>query len=168
MTAYSPLGNTNPTYDDATGTETPPLLTHPALTAIASARSCTPAQVALAWGLRRGHSAIPKSVHAAHMQENLATDASKCIADEDVQRLAEALPVKRFNNPGKAWGVVLYEGLEDAGVMAEKAKAHEHEGVIEHAEELVEEVAKWGMMEMWMGAKAAWWFIGEMLGDDGY
>ena len=108
---------------------------------------------------------IPKSVHAAHMKENLAADAARCITDEDVQKLAEALPVRRFNNPGKAWGVVLYEGLEDAKT---KEEAREHETVIEHAEELVEGVAKWGMMEMWMGAKAAWWFIGEMLGDDGY
>jgi len=110
MTAYSPLGNMNPTYDDASGT-LPPLLKDEVVTKIAELRNCTPAQVVLSWGLSRGYAVIPKSAHAGRIEENF--HAVQCeLEDADLTTLAE-LPTKRFNNPSKQWGVELFDGLED-------------------------------------------------------
>ncbi len=57
--AYSPLGQ-------GVDLEAEPVL------AAAAAHAATPAQVVLAWHLQRGHVAIPKSVRAARLAENLA------------------------------------------------------------------------------------------------
>jgi alcohol dehydrogenase (NADP+) len=117
VTAYSPLGNMNPTYTHSRkggpGDEVPALLENTAIRAIAEARNCTPAQVALAWGMRRGTAVIPKSAHADRIKENFDT-STNCVVDEDATTLAKVLPVKRFNNPSKSWGVKLYQGLQDA------------------------------------------------------
>jgi diketogulonate reductase-like aldo/keto reductase len=60
--AYSPLGHT-----------TSRLLRSPALVAVAERHGCTPAQVALAWGLRFPHViSIPKASEAGHVRENAA------------------------------------------------------------------------------------------------
>lgn len=167
MTAYSPLGNTNPTYASTSeAEEVGPLVDHASIQSIATARECTPAQVLLAWGLKRGTSVIPKSTNKAHIEQNLAADPARCIADADIQTLAAALPVKRFNNPSKSWGVALFEGLD--GVPVELQEAVGDESVLEKAEELVEGVAKWGMMEMWAGVKGTWSFAIDMIGDDGF
>lgn len=119
VTGYSPFAGTNPTY--APG-DPPQLLENEVVTAIAEQRRCTPAQVALVWGMRRGTSVIPKSSHRKWIAENFG--ALKCeLEDEDfakVDRLAEYH--HRFNNPSKSWGVELYEGLEDS-----RGKHREHE-----------------------------------------
>jgi len=111
VTAYSPLAGTNPTYDDGA----PPQLLHNKQVAkIAKARNCSSnAQVALAWALSRGTSAIPKSAHAARIEENFASQHCD-LQSEDYDVLA-ALGQKykyRYNNPSKSWGVKLYEGLD--------------------------------------------------------
>ena len=55
---------------------------------------------------------IPKSAHVERMEENFT--AEKCgLEEEDREELA-GLPVKRFNNPSKSWGVRLFEGLQDS------------------------------------------------------
>lgn len=60
--AYSPLGHT-----------TSRLLRSPALVAVAKRHGVTPAQVALAWGLRFPHViSIPKASDAGHVRENAA------------------------------------------------------------------------------------------------
>jgi diketogulonate reductase-like aldo/keto reductase len=60
--AYSPLGHT-----------TRQLLRSPALVAVAKRHGVTPAQVALAWGLRFPHViSIPKASDAGHVRENAA------------------------------------------------------------------------------------------------
>ena len=115
VTAYSPLGNANPTYDRSTKDDAPPaLLQNDAVTAIASKRDCTPAQVVLAWGLSRGTSVIPKSQHVARIEENFG--ASECELEYvdfvELESLGDS-PV-RFNNPSAGWGVPLYEGLQDS------------------------------------------------------
>lgn len=119
VTAYSPFAGTNPTY--APG-EPPQLLHNKVLESIGARRDCTPAQVALAWGLRRGTSVLPKSSHAARIAENFG--AVRCeLTDEDVGRVDDLAEYHhRFNNPGKAWGVELYEGLEDS-----RGKHRDHE-----------------------------------------
>lgn len=111
VTAYSPFAGTNPTYNPG---EPPQLLENEVLKNIAAERDCTPAQVALVWGLRRGTSVIPKSSHADRITENFA--ALKCeVKDEDFDRVDNLAEYhNRFNNPGKSWGVKLYEGLEDS------------------------------------------------------
>lgn len=169
MTAYSPLGNTNPTYAEGSAKtdaeDFPPLLEHTAVTAIAQAHNCTATQVLVAWGQKRGTSVITKSTNKVHIKENFAADVTRCITDDDAQLLAATLPVKRFNNPSESWGISLFEGLE--GVVVE-VQQHVEESVLEHAEEIAVVVAKWGMMEMWAGVKGVWSFASDMIGDDGF
>ena len=122
VTAYSPFGNMNPTYNTQwkanSAAHVPPLLSNDLIKEIAEARSCTPAQVALQWGRSRGTSVIPKSAHSDRVKENLAS--LECnLQTEDIQLIESQLPTKRFNNPSASWGVDLYDGLEDTGATSE-------------------------------------------------
>lgn len=117
VTAYSPLANLNPTYDSpGKSKDAPPsLLVNEDITEIAKERGCTNVQVALAWGMHRGYSVIPKSQHADRIKENFGS--AKCKLEEEDYTAIEMLGkkyLKRFNNPSKGWGVPLYKGLEDA------------------------------------------------------
>ncbi|KAK3114942.1 hypothetical protein LTR53_006209 [Teratosphaeriaceae sp. CCFEE 6253] len=109
VTAYSPFAGTNPTY---TWGDLEPLIQNPVLKAIADKRSCTPAQVALAWGMGRGTSVIPKSQHKAYIEENFGSLG--CVLKrgdvEEIDALGKAH--HRFNNPSEGWKVPLYKGLE--------------------------------------------------------
>jgi len=111
VTAYSPLANLNPIYG---GKTTPPsLLENEDISEIAESRGCTNAQVALAWGIGRETSVIPKSSHVERIKENL--EAKECkLEKEDYATIKEISKkyTKRFNNPSDGWGVPLYEGLE--------------------------------------------------------
>jgi alcohol dehydrogenase (NADP+) len=120
VTAYSPLGNMNPTYGDrsrrslTTRSKRPLLLENNVVKGIAEERGCTAAQVVLAWGIGRGTSVIPKSKHEAYIEENIG--ALHCVLQEDDYARLEELgsdPV-RFNNPSEDWGVELFEGLDDS------------------------------------------------------
>ena len=117
VTAYSPFGNTNPTYGlarkDRAASVVPPLLESELLEEISKKRGCTPAQVALKFGMERGTSVIPKSAHAERIKENVQSD--KCgLKQSDLKAIETGYPVKRFNNPSKSWGVTLFVGLDDA------------------------------------------------------
>lgn len=118
VTAYSPLGGTNPTYGPHNPNGSPPwLLENPTILQIAEKRGCTSAQVVLAWGIGRGTSVIPKSSRVEHITEDL--DALKCeLQDEDFQTIATLGKhiVKRYNNPSGGWGVKLFDGLEDSSL----------------------------------------------------
>jgi alcohol dehydrogenase (NADP+) len=111
VTGYSPFAGTNPTY---TPGEPPQLLKNEVIATIAEKRNCTPAQVALAWGMHRGTSVIPKSSHHKWISENYA--ALECeLTDADFARVDELAEYHhRFNNPSKSWDVDLYDGLEDS------------------------------------------------------
>lgn len=112
VTAYSPLGNTNPTYRDDNST-IPTLLEHPNVLSVAASIGCTPAQVVLKWGQLRGTIVIPKSVHADRIKENLAS--KDCDLSEQDAAIISGIAddvVQRFNNPGKNWGVELFNGLD--------------------------------------------------------
>ena len=68
VTGYAPLGYTATGYSrmaalNMGSNAPPPLLANPVITEVAKARSCTPAQVVLAWNMRRNVAVIPKSVH---------------------------------------------------------------------------------------------------------
>lgn len=111
VTAYSPLGGTNPTYKESAPPD--PLLKNHVVKKISKKRSCTPAQVALQWGMARGTSVIPKSIHGDYITENF--HSPECILKgKDIKKL-DALGKfhHRYNNPSKSWGLHLYEGLED-------------------------------------------------------
>ena len=116
VTAYSPFGNTNPTYDPPGDDENDPplLMENSVVTNIALVRGCTPAQVVLAWGIHRGTSVIPKSSHAGRIKENF--DTLRCQLQksdfEEITAIGEKY-VKRYNNPSKGYGVDLFEGLDD-------------------------------------------------------
>jgi alcohol dehydrogenase (NADP+) len=114
VTAYSPLGNSNPTYGPPKKNGAPALLKNEVLVRIAKNRGCSPAQVSLAWGLSRGTSVIPKSKHADRIEENFgATDCELEYADfAELEKLGNE-PV-RFNNPSSGWGLHLYDGLQDS------------------------------------------------------
>ncbi|MEW1748410.1 aldo/keto reductase [Streptomyces angustmyceticus] len=75
------------------------LLGHDALTALASARGATPAQVALAWVLRHDDViAIPKAAGAAHVEENRAAlDLS--LTNDDLRFLDDAFPPPSGKQP---------------------------------------------------------------------
>ncbi len=111
VTAYSPFGNLNPTYDDKSGP--PSLFKNEVVVKIAKERNCTPATVALAWGMGRGTSVIPKSQHVEHIKGNF----EKCeleYADLVALRTLAMKNLTRFGNPSESWGVHLFEGLEDS------------------------------------------------------
>jgi diketogulonate reductase-like aldo/keto reductase len=115
VTAYSPLANSNPIYDSSPRATPPPLLQNDLVGRIAEKRNCTPAQVALSWGIGRGTSVIPKSSHVEHIRENFAASACELKAEDLAEiKLMERDYVKRFSNPSENWGVTLFEGLEDA------------------------------------------------------
>lgn len=113
VTAYSPLAGTNPTYNGKPVHGPPQLLENKVMKKIAKKRDCSTAQVALAWGMSRGNSVIPKSSHAERIDENFGSKECKLEA-EDYEAIAEIgeKHTHRYNNPSKGWGVALYEGLE--------------------------------------------------------
>jgi alcohol dehydrogenase (NADP+) len=111
ITAYSPLGNMNPTYGRSK--TVPPLINNVLFVKIAEKRGCTAAQVALKWGIGRGTSVIPKSNHEVYIEQNLGP--LKCeLMEEDVREIERMVEVKRFSDPSEGWVVKLFEGLEDA------------------------------------------------------
>jgi len=158
VTAYSPLANMNPTYDGKSSISTtgvhgivtsdtvPPLLKNDIVTEIAQKRNCTPAQVALAWNLQRDVIVIPKSAHADRIAENFASDKECILKPKDIEALKH-LPVKRFNNPSKDYGVKLFQGLEDSEVDLDAHRngyfQDELDALKAKAVELEEKVEKW-------------------------
>ena len=113
VTAYSPLGNSNPTYHDSA--TPPPLLENDVMVKIAERRNCTPAQLSLAWGMGRGTSVIPKSSHPEYIIQNYGATGCGLEYDDLAEiKLMERDYLKRFNNPSKSYGIQLFEGLDDA------------------------------------------------------
>jgi diketogulonate reductase-like aldo/keto reductase len=83
--AYSPLGH-----------DVRRLLRSPALRAVAERRGDTPAQVAIAWGLRSGIViSIPKAADAAHVRENAGAGSLELTDDDLAEIDAAHTPPKR-------------------------------------------------------------------------
>jgi diketogulonate reductase-like aldo/keto reductase len=59
-------------------------------------RSCTPAQVVLAWNLHRKVVVIPKASQVVHQRENIATLDQCRITDEDVAKIGKMAEQIRF------------------------------------------------------------------------
>lgn len=66
LTAYSPLGSPGTAWIEDPGN----VLKHPVVTTVAETLGKSPAQVALRWGLQKGHSVLPKSTSERRIREN--------------------------------------------------------------------------------------------------
>jgi alcohol dehydrogenase (NADP+) len=102
LTAYSPLGSLDRPVLLKTADE-PILLEDPTITAIATRRGITPAQVLISWAIGRGTAAIPKSVDPARMKQNLDAVALT-LTQEDMRRIA-ALDRNRRYVSGEIWAM---------------------------------------------------------------
>jgi alcohol dehydrogenase (NADP+) len=112
---YAPLGNTQNKASMGVSVDrnaVKPILTTDIVTGIAKERGCTPAQVVLAWNLKRNVVVIPKAAQVSHQKENLAT-LDKCkITDADAAKI-KAVPERiRFYVNACDYG--LTEGCEMA------------------------------------------------------
>lgn len=67
--AWSPLGGVN--IYDAAPDKARHVLDHPVIASIAERMGKTPGQIVLRWHIQQGYSAIPKSVHAKRIAENI-------------------------------------------------------------------------------------------------
>ena len=81
VTAYSPLGSRHLVQSEAGLTREEQVI------AIAKKHSSSPAQVLLAWGMKRGVAVIPKSVNAGRIHENFASLKVELDA-EDVKQIS--------------------------------------------------------------------------------
>jgi len=84
--AYSPI--------EGSGGKQHSLLKHPCMKAIASRHGATPAQVALAWLLRKDVIVIPKSANAEHVRENRGA-LDVLLTEEDLKELDRSFPPPR-------------------------------------------------------------------------
>ena len=110
ITQYSPFGNQNEIYSK--GQDMGKLIDDPALAEIGKKYGSgkSGAQVALAWGIAKGHAVVPKSKTPARIRENLEGDFE--LSKEDVEKV-DALDKKlRFNNPSGNFGWEFYKDLE--------------------------------------------------------
>jgi alcohol dehydrogenase (NADP+) len=115
VTAYAPLANTNQAYNFLGGNQVPRLLTNPKLNAIAKAKGCTAAQVALAWNMARKVVVIPKAAQEAHQKENIATIEKCKLQAEDMEKMkALQVPLRLMNVPCRPLGNACFQGLEGA------------------------------------------------------
>ena len=111
VTAYSPLGNQNDIYD--AGKDVHALVEHEIIQKVAKKHGVSGAQVAIAWGIKRGTTVIPKSVNQERIKSNFeALKVIEQLDEEDVRSIAGMNGPHRFNNPSKSWGRKFFEDLE--------------------------------------------------------
>ena len=99
ITQYSPLGNQNEIYDS--GKHMGKLIEDPVLVEIGKKHNETGAQVALAWGIAKGHSVIPKSKTPSWIRANLEGDFK--LDAEDVKKIDSLDKKMRFNDPSESF-----------------------------------------------------------------
>ncbi|OBQ51491.1 aldo/keto reductase [Halodesulfovibrio spirochaetisodalis] len=107
LTAYCPLGSIGTPITTQDGSLPPPLLKHPLIISIAKKHSATPAQVLLAWLLKQGIAAIPKSITPERIQENFAstkldldTNDMTALAELDMHaRIIDGRIFTHYNSP---------------------------------------------------------------------
>ncbi|KAI1209017.1 Aldo/keto reductase [Annulohypoxylon truncatum] len=109
--AYSPLGNTNPTYNGH-HEDLGPLLEDPFWKALAKTKGATVAQLVLAWGMQRGTIVIPKSVHDKYIYQNIFSREINFNVLE-MYNISQEDKRSRMNDPSKSWGVELFADLDD-------------------------------------------------------
>jgi diketogulonate reductase-like aldo/keto reductase len=77
----------------------------------------------LAWGQQRGTVVIPKSTHEKYIDENFGSQ-DITFTEGELKEVAKKDKKYRFLNPGKDWGVDLFEGL-DGGSKKEEDDRNE-------------------------------------------
>src|SRR5579859_5342193 len=113
VTAYSPFGNQNDIYD--AGKNVHPLVKHEIIQKIAKKHGVEGTHVAIAWGIKRGTTVIPKSVHEGRIKSNFeALGVVDKLDEEDMKSIESMNGPHRFNNPSKSWGYKFFEDLEGA------------------------------------------------------
>jgi alcohol dehydrogenase (NADP+) len=108
VTHYSPFGNQNEIYDS--GKNMGKLMDDPALVEIGKKHGKTGAHVALAWGISKGHSVIPKSKTESRIKSNLEGDFK--LPQEDMAKIEKIDKKLRFNDPSKNFGWDFYSDLD--------------------------------------------------------
>lgn len=98
----------NPIYDK--GKDVPQLIEDPTLVEIGKKYGKSGAQVALRWGLARGHSVVPKSKTESRIQQNGELDFE--LTEEDIQKIAKIDKKLRLNDPSANFGWDFYTDLE--------------------------------------------------------
>ncbi|ROW05817.1 hypothetical protein VMCG_05138 [Cytospora schulzeri] len=106
ITHYSPLGNQNAIYGDKVGK----VIEDPVLVEIGKKHNKSSAQVALAWGIARGQSVIPKSKTPERIEQNLQGDFK--LDAEDVKKIAAIDKKIRFNESSDAFGYNFFSDLD--------------------------------------------------------
>ena len=103
ITQYSPFGNQNEVYDS--GKNLGKLIEDPILVEMGKKYNKNGAQVALAWGIAKGNSVIPKSKTPSRIKANLEGDFK--LEPEDVRKIDGIDKKIRFNDPSKSfkWNV---------------------------------------------------------------
>lgn len=108
VTQYSPFGNSNPIYSK--GKELERLIETDTLVSIGRKYGKSGAQVALAWGIAKGRSVIPKSKTPERVKANLEGDFE--LDEEDVSKIDQMDRKLRFNNPSANFGWDFYADLD--------------------------------------------------------
>jgi alcohol dehydrogenase (NADP+) len=108
ITQYSPLGNQNEIYDS--GKDMGKLIEDPVLVEIGKKYNKNGAQVALAWGIAKGHSVIPKSKTPSRIKANLEGDFK--LEPEDVKKIDGLDKKMRFNDPSESFKYNFYSDLD--------------------------------------------------------
>jgi len=105
---YSPFGNQNEIY--SSGQNIGKLMDDPVLVEIGKKHNKTGGQVALAWGIARGHSVLPKSKTPSRIAQNLEGDFK--LSAEDMKKIEGVDKKLRFNDPSESFGYTFYTDLE--------------------------------------------------------
>ncbi|KAF1944535.1 Aldo/keto reductase [Clathrospora elynae] len=105
---YSPFGNQNEIYDS--GKNMGKLMDDPVLVEIGKKHGKSGAQVALAWGIAKGHSVIPKSKTESRIKSNLEGDFK--LPQEDVEKITSIDKKMRFNDPSGNFGWNFFKDLD--------------------------------------------------------
>lgn len=108
VTHYSPFGNQNAIYSK--GENMGKLIDDPVLVEIGKKYGKNGAQVALAWGIAKGHSVIPKSKTPARIKANLEGDFK--LDAEDLKKIDGLDKKLRFNDPSENFGWKFYSDLD--------------------------------------------------------
>ena len=107
ITQYSPFGNQNEIYSSG---KMGKLMDDPVLVEIGKKYGKNGAQVALAWGIAKGHSVIPKSKTPSRIKSNLEGDFKLEAADvKQIDGLDKKL---RFNDPSESFKYNYYADLD--------------------------------------------------------
>ncbi|PSS20235.1 hypothetical protein M430DRAFT_138531 [Amorphotheca resinae ATCC 22711] len=108
ITGYSPFGNQNDIYDR--GKNMGKLMDDPTLVEIGKKYNKTGAQVALAWGVAKGHSVLPKSKTPSRIKANLEGDFK--LDPEDIKKITAIDKKLRFSDPTETFGYNFYTDLD--------------------------------------------------------